>query len=124
MTLSMYQASVPGVQRTLKRSTRSSTRPPPSRRAQDRSRRAAVGAALPDMFPLTRQVQIATDLAKGCRPGSPAWRVPSFADTEKTFAELKARIAKTLDFLGAPQARSRSTARRHATSPSRPARAS
>ena len=54
----------------------------------------------PDMFPLSRQVQIATDHAEGrLRSSSPALMVPSFADTETTFAELQARVAKTLDFV-------------------------
>ena len=54
----------------------------------------------PDMLPLTRQVQIATDQAKGCGARLTGIAVPSFPDEEKTFAELQARIAKTLDFLG------------------------
>jgi hypothetical protein len=51
------------------------------------------------MFALTRQVQIATDHAKGATARLAGLPVPSFADTEATFPELKARIAKTLDFI-------------------------
>jgi hypothetical protein len=54
----------------------------------------------PDMLPLTRQVQIATDQAKGCGARLTGIAVPSYPDEEKTFPELQARIAKTLDFLG------------------------
>jgi hypothetical protein len=54
----------------------------------------------PDMLPLTRQVQIATDQVKGCGARLTGIAVPSYPDEEKTFAELQARIAKTLDFLG------------------------
>ena len=54
----------------------------------------------PDMFPLRRQVQLACDFAKGAGAGLAGIPVPSFPDEEKTFAELQARIAKTLDFLG------------------------
>jgi hypothetical protein len=54
----------------------------------------------PDMLPLTRQVQIATDQIKGCGARLTGIAVPSFPDAEKTFSELQARIAKTLDFLG------------------------
>ena len=53
----------------------------------------------PDMFPLSRQVQIATDHAKGASARLAGVDVPSFADTETTFDELQARIAKTLDFI-------------------------
>jgi uncharacterized protein len=54
----------------------------------------------PDMLPFTRQITLATDFAKGCGARLAGIPVPSFEDTEKTFPDLKARIAKTLDFLG------------------------
>jgi hypothetical protein len=54
----------------------------------------------PDMLPLVRQVQIATDQVKGCGARLTGIAVPSFPDEEKTFAELQARIAKTLEFIG------------------------
>jgi uncharacterized protein len=53
----------------------------------------------PDMFPLTRQVMLVTDFAKGVGARLSAQPVPSYADTEKTFAELQARIEKTKAFL-------------------------
>jgi uncharacterized protein len=53
----------------------------------------------PDMFAVPRQVQIATDAAKGAGARLAGIAVPSFADEEKTFAELQARITKTIDFL-------------------------
>jgi len=53
----------------------------------------------PDMFPFARQIQIATDQAKGMAARLAGIEVPSFSDTETSFAELKARIAKTLDFV-------------------------
>lgn len=53
----------------------------------------------PDMFPLARQVQIASDSAKGCGARLAQVDVPSYADTETTFPELQARIAKTIAFL-------------------------
>jgi hypothetical protein len=53
----------------------------------------------PDMLPLTKQVQIACDFAaKGCARLTQS-EVPVVPDTEKTFAELKARIAKTIDYV-------------------------
>lgn len=53
----------------------------------------------PDMFPLTRQVQIACDTAKGATARLAGVDIPKHEDTEQTFAELKARIAKTIDFV-------------------------
>ena len=53
----------------------------------------------PDMYHLTRQVQLVTDFAKGMGARLAAIPVPSFTDEEKTFAELQARIGKTVDFL-------------------------
>lgn len=52
-----------------------------------------------DMFPLTRQVQIAADIAKGGAARLSGNDVPSYEDNEKTVDELKARIAKTLAFI-------------------------
>jgi hypothetical protein len=53
----------------------------------------------PDMFPLTRQVQIACDTAKGAVARLAGAEIPKHEDSEQTFAELKSRIAKTLDFI-------------------------
>ena len=57
------------------------------------------GRLAPDMFALARQVQIATDHAKGAAARLSGSPVPSFPDTESTFDELQARIAKTLDYI-------------------------
>jgi hypothetical protein len=54
----------------------------------------------PNMFPLSRQVQIACDAAKGAVARLAGIEPPKHEDTEKTFEELQARIAKTLDFIG------------------------
>ena len=53
----------------------------------------------PDMHPLSRQVQIACDTAKGAAGRLAGLEVPKHEDTETTLSELKARIGKTLDFL-------------------------
>jgi hypothetical protein len=53
----------------------------------------------PDMFPLSRQVQIATDMARGGAARLAGLEVPSVPDEEKTFDELKARIANTIKFI-------------------------
>ncbi len=59
----------------------------------------------PDMHPLVRQVQIATDNAKGCCSRLAGVPTPSFADVETTFPELEARIARTLRVLGSLKAK-------------------
>jgi uncharacterized protein len=53
----------------------------------------------PDMYPLSRQVQIACDTAKGAAARLAGVEIPKHEDTEVTLAELKKRVAKTLDFL-------------------------
>jgi hypothetical protein len=52
-----------------------------------------------DQFPLVRQIQIACDNAKGCAARLSGRENPKYEDTEKTIAELKARIEKTIAFL-------------------------
>jgi hypothetical protein len=53
----------------------------------------------PDMFPMKRQVQVACDSAKGAVARLAGVENPKHEDTEQTIAELKARIAKTIDFI-------------------------
>jgi hypothetical protein len=53
----------------------------------------------PDMLPMSRQVQIATDTAKAAMARLAGVEIPKYEDTEQTFAELKARIAKTIEFV-------------------------
>ena len=53
-----------------------------------------------DMLPLTSQIQIATDNAKGVVARLTGIDPPKYEDTEKTYEELRARVAKTLDFVG------------------------
>jgi hypothetical protein len=53
----------------------------------------------PDMFPLTRQVQIAADFAKGPMARLAGLEVPKWEDNETTMEALKARVAKTIDYV-------------------------
>lgn len=55
----------------------------------------------PDMFPLLRQVQIACDFAKGVCGRLAGAELPVFDEQEKSFAELRGLIGKTLAFIGA-----------------------
>jgi uncharacterized protein len=54
----------------------------------------------PDMFPLLRQVQIAADFAKGIAARLAGAEVPAYEDNEQSFAELRARLDRTLAFIG------------------------
>jgi hypothetical protein len=97
----MYQASVPVFQRTLGALDKILDKAAAYAAERKIDPATLLGARLyPDMFPLSRQVQIATDHAKGASARLAGVPVPSFEDNEKTFAELKARIGKTLDFIG------------------------
>ncbi len=53
----------------------------------------------PDMFALTKQVQIACDFAKGAAARLSGVEVPKYEDNETSFEQLRARIAKTLAFV-------------------------
>jgi hypothetical protein len=53
----------------------------------------------PDMLPLTRQVQIASDMSKFGVARLAGVESPKFEDKEQTFEELRARIARTIDFI-------------------------
>lgn len=101
MTLSMYAASVPVFTRQLKSLDAILDKAVSYAEAKKFDPAILLTARLfPDMFTMTRQVQIATDAAKGAAARLAGLPVPSFPDTEATFPEIKARIAKTLDFIG------------------------
>ena len=53
----------------------------------------------PDMFPLSRQIQIACDFAKSISSRMAGVDVPSYEDNEVTLADFKARIAKTITYI-------------------------
>lgn len=100
MPLSMYQASIPVFLRGF--NNLSAILDKAEAHAAARSIEPAVyltGRLAPDMYPLTRQVQIATDMAKGCAARLAGLEIPHYEDNETTFPELRARIAKTIDFL-------------------------
>ena len=61
---------------------------------------AYVNARLyPDMLPLSRQVQIATDIARGASARLSGVEPPSYEDREQTFDDLVARVQRTIDYL-------------------------
>ena len=97
MSLSMYAASVP-VFRQMLGSLSQILRTAETHAAEKKIDPAALLQArlFPDMFPLVRQVQVACDMAKGVSSRLAGAEVPSHEDTEQTFEDLQARIAKTL----------------------------
>ncbi|MDE2023350.1 MAG: DUF1993 domain-containing protein [Gammaproteobacteria bacterium] len=100
MSLSMYQASVPVFIRALTNLSAILKKGDAYAQAKKVEPAVLVNARLfPDMFALVRQVQIASDTAKGCAARLAGQEPPSFADQEQTFAELYARLDKTIAFL-------------------------
>ena len=100
MTLSMHAASVPVFKQML--ASLGDVLSKAEAHATDRKidHNALLQARLfPDMFPLVRQVQIACDFAKSVPARLAGAEVPAYEDSEQTFAELQARIAKTLEFI-------------------------
>ena len=55
----------------------------------------------PDMLPFTRQVQIASDAAKGCMARLAGEEVPKWEDNENSLDELRARVRRTIDYVKA-----------------------
>src|SRR5882672_3840437 len=100
MTISMYQASTPRFAAMLRNLSALIDKADAHCAARKIEPAAITTARLyPDMFLFTRQVQIACDTAKGAVARLAGAEVPKHEDTEQSFAELKARIAKTLDFI-------------------------
>lgn len=100
MSLTMYQASIPVFVRMLGNLSAILDKAAAHAETKKIDPAIFVNARLaPDMFPLSRQVQIATDMVKGCAARLAGIEVPSYEDNETTFADLQARIAKTVAFL-------------------------
>jgi|SRR5690606_30131425 len=100
MSLSLYQTSVPVFVRMFGNLQAILDKAAAYAEARKIDPAVLLNARLaPDMHPLTRQVQIASDAAKGCAARLAGVEVPSFADTESSFAELQARIDRTLEFI-------------------------
>jgi hypothetical protein len=100
--MSFYDATVPAFLQILGSLTGLLTKAEAHCEARKIQPEVLLNARLfPDMLPLSKQVQLACDFAaKGCARLTHS-EVPSVPDTEKTFAELKARLAKTIDYVKA-----------------------
>ncbi|GAB3292293.1 DUF1993 domain-containing protein [Parahaliea aestuarii] len=96
----MYQASAPVFTHQLKNLSSILKLAAKDAKARGIAPEVILNARLaPDMLPLLRQVQIATDHAKGCCARLAGLESPVFADDEASFAELESRIKKTLAFI-------------------------
>ncbi|MCW3476981.1 DUF1993 domain-containing protein [Limobrevibacterium gyesilva] len=100
MAISMYSASVPMFKTLLGALSAVLDKGAAFAEAKKFDSSVLVNARLaPDMFPLSKQVQIATDMVKGGAARLAGVEIPVYADDEATIDELKARIAKTVAFL-------------------------
>jgi len=100
MKISMYQASAPRFVNMLSNLSAILDKAQAHVETRKIDPTALTNARLfPDMFPMKRQVQIACDTAKGAVARLAGVDVPKHEDTEQTLPELKARIAKTIDFV-------------------------
>jgi hypothetical protein len=96
----MYQASVPPMTRTLKNLSVILKKGAAHAKARKIDPAVLVNARLaPDMYPLSRQVQVACDVAKFGAARLADIKPPRYPDNESTFPELLARVDKTLKFL-------------------------
>jgi hypothetical protein len=96
----MYQASVPRFANTLKNLSAILDKAQAHAEAKKIDPLVLTSARLyPDMLPMKRQVHIACDSAKNVVARLAGVEPPKHEDIEETFVDLKARIAKTLDFI-------------------------
>ena len=100
MTLSMYQASVPRFVNMLTNLSAILDKAQAHVDAKKLDGTVLTSFRLfPDMLPMAKQVQIACDTAKGLVARLAGVEIPVYEDNEKTLAELKARIGKTIAFI-------------------------
>jgi hypothetical protein len=100
MPLSIYQASVPVFVRTLTNLRNVLAKGAAHAQAKKFDETGFMQARLaPDMFPFTSQVHIATDMARAGAARLAGGEPPKYEDTEKTFAELIARVEKTIAYI-------------------------
>ena len=100
MSYSIYDASIAPMTRALTNLGKILDKAVAQAKAEDKPLADLLSAQLaPDMKPFPFQIQSASDAAKGAAARLAGIAAPSMPDTETTFPELSARIAKTLDFL-------------------------
>ena len=100
MSLSMHQVSAPVFIRVLEALSAILAKAEAEVAAGRLSEAELMEARLaPDMFAFPRQVQIASDAAKGAMARLSGRDAPAWPDEEKTLAELRDRIARTVDYV-------------------------
>ncbi|HTO40162.1 MAG TPA: DUF1993 domain-containing protein [Rhizomicrobium sp.] len=100
MSYTFYEAAIPQLVRMLGNLSAVLDKAAAHAKAKNIDPKALLDARLvPDMYPFSRQVQMATDSAKGAAARLGGIDIPSFPDTEASFDELKTRIAKTIEFI-------------------------
>src|SRR5262245_44194173 len=100
MPLSMYQASVPVFGQILGALSNVLAKAETHANAKKIDLAVLLGSRLaPDMFPLSRQLHIACDFAKSTTARLAGIEVPTWPDDEKTFAEFKDRLTKTINYV-------------------------
>lgn len=100
MSLTMYDASVPVFRQILTSLSDILTKAETHATERKIEPNALLQARLfPDMFALSRQIQIAADFAKGACARLAGVEVPKYEDTEQSFADLRARLGKTIAFI-------------------------
>ncbi len=100
MKISMYQVSVPVFTRMLNNLAAVLDKGAAYAEGRKIDPLVLINARLyPDMLPLVKQVQIASDGAKGAAARLAGQEAPKYEDAETTFADLKARIQKTIAYL-------------------------
>ncbi|CAD6872365.1 DUF1993 domain-containing protein [Methylomonas fluvii] len=100
MSIDMYQSSIPVFIKMLGNLSKILDKAAIHAEAKKIDPSVLINCRLaPDMFPLSKQVQIATDMAKGCAARLAGLEVPCYEDNETTFADLQARISKTIAFI-------------------------
>jgi hypothetical protein len=100
MALSLYDVSIPLLVRGLNNLSAILDKAEAHAKAKGIDPATMIEAKLaPDMLPFKNQIYLATDSAKGCGARLGGVENPSYPDTETTFTDLKARLAKTVAFL-------------------------
>jgi hypothetical protein len=100
MTVSMFQASVPIFIRALNNLSGILEKGAAHAKARNIDETVLLSDRIfPDMFPLVRQVQIATDTARSGAARLAGAEYPAYEDKETTFADLALRIRNTVEYL-------------------------
>jgi len=100
MLISMYETSIPHFVLMLDNLSSILDKSSLYAKTKEIDEQVLIDARLaPDMYPLSQQIRIVTNMAKACAARLAGLEIPRYEDNEVTFADYKARIAKTVAFL-------------------------